>query len=331
MTMSLIIPNDAQRSFTQKRESEVRLGEKIKFLNQSDDLSTLSSSGIKYALVGIPEDIGVRANGGRAGAKDGWNVFLRVFLNRQSNRFLDGSSIAVVGEVSVNDIKGKDDSSISELRELCSELDKRVRAVVEEIFKANLIPIVIGGGHNNAYPILKGFGSPLGVLNIDAHADFRMMEGRHSGNPFSYAHDDKILTHYAAFGLHEGYNSEEMLQRFTTAGYKFVTFESIRQCLTSECSTKDMLGSLHKYLPSSIGLEVDLDSMAFIPTSAATPVGFSVAEVGDVIEWAASNFSVKYLHLPEGAPSLGYDGERTVGRTLSYLVSRFISASAKKN
>lgn len=326
MTRYLLVPNDAQRSFTQKRESEVRLGEKVKFLTKAEDLPKLPSLGVRHALLGIPEDIGVRANGGRNGAKEGWEVFLRAFLNRQHNRFLNGESVAIIGEVACSDLRAKEDAPFLKLRELCSELDGRVEDVVKDVFKAGLTPIVIGGGHNNAYPILKAHGSPLGVLNIDAHADFRALEGRHSGNSFSYAAKEGLLSTYAAFGLHEGYNSEEMLTRLDSEGFKFQTFESIRRN-----SIPKALDSLKSYLPSTIGLEVDLDSIAFVPASAATPVGFTASEVGDVIDWALGNFSVKYLHLSEGAPSLGPDGDRVVGRTLSYLVSRFLSAGAKKS
>jgi len=65
---------------------------------------------------------------------------------------------------------------------------------------------------NNAYPILKGTAGALGAskgincVNCDPHADFRDLEGRHSGNGFSYAYADRFLSRYFIFGLHENYN-----------------------------------------------------------------------------------------------------------------------------
>jgi formiminoglutamase len=65
-------------------------------------------------------------------------------------------------------------------------------------------------GHNNAYGCIKGAAKGLykagiiplvqiNAINLDAHADFRPLEGRHSGNAFRYADEDglpgKILCH----------------------------------------------------------------------------------------------------------------------------------------
>lgn len=62
---------------------------------------------------------------------------------------------------------------------------------MSEIVSAGVVPIVIGGGHNNSYGMLrgssKGLNSQVNAINIDPHADFRELEGRHSGNGFSYA------------------------------------------------------------------------------------------------------------------------------------------------
>ncbi|NQY12901.1 MAG: arginase family protein, partial [Henriciella sp.] len=67
------------------------------------------------------------------------------------------------------------------------------------------IPIVIGGGHNNAYPILKGMSqgrhSTFAAINLDPHTDFRALEGRHSGNGFHYATEQGFLSHYFCLGM----------------------------------------------------------------------------------------------------------------------------------
>jgi formiminoglutamase len=67
------------------------------------------------------------------------------------------------------------------------------------------IPVVIGGGHNNAYPLLKGAAKGLqqaqqtplpqiNCINLDAHTPVTgPEEGRHSGNAFRYAESDGFL------------------------------------------------------------------------------------------------------------------------------------------
>ena len=80
----------------------------------------------------------------------------------------------------------------------------REEKIVEEIVKPYVIkgyiPIVIGGGHNNAYGNIKGsalaHGKPVNAINFDAHSDFRILEGRHSGNGFRYAKSENYLHKY---------------------------------------------------------------------------------------------------------------------------------------
>ena len=74
------------------------------------------------------------------------------------------------------------------------KIDKEVSHVICNIIKQAKIPIIIGGGHNNSYGNIKGLalskGKPVNAINFDAHTDFRIMEGRHSGNGFTYAFED---------------------------------------------------------------------------------------------------------------------------------------------
>jgi len=101
------------------------------------------------------------------------------------------------------------------LNELVEKIDKEVVHIVSTIVKAGKIPIVIGGGHNNSYGNIKGSalgkGKPINAINFDAHSDFRILEGRHSGNGFSYAYEQGFLKKYFIFGLHENYTSKNVL------------------------------------------------------------------------------------------------------------------------
>jgi formiminoglutamase len=108
------------------------------------------------------------------------------------------------------------------LRELVVEIDKQVAALIQKVVTSGKIPIVIGGGHNNAYGNIKGAAlglqdagkikkAQINVINFDAHADFRALEGRHSGNGFSYAMYEGFLNKYGMLGLHQNYMSQSML------------------------------------------------------------------------------------------------------------------------
>jgi formiminoglutamase len=83
----------------------------------------------------------------------------------------------------------------SKLSQLVEKIDKDVS--LSFLILSNLVnPIIIGGGHNNSYGNIKGTAlqrKPVNAINFDAHSDFRILEGRHSGNGFSYAYEEAFL------------------------------------------------------------------------------------------------------------------------------------------
>src|SRR6187549_1696989 len=85
-------------SLTRVRRFETRLGERIRYLKPDGEWpDVLQSSTARYVLVGIPEDIGIKANHGVGGADTNWLPFLSAFLNTQSNDFLTGEEILLLG------------------------------------------------------------------------------------------------------------------------------------------------------------------------------------------------------------------------------------------
>jgi formiminoglutamase len=339
------------------RAGEVRNAEVISLFesgkySSSDIESSLlqfcCDQNIRVALIGIPEDIGVRANYGRSGARDAWRAFLNSFLNFPGNPDFDMAHCALLGEVDLalllrksDELSPVDPEYFSELRKICAQVDDLVAPVVESLVAKSVIPLLIGGGHNNAYPAIKGAvhalrgkgvtGYSFGCVNIDAHADLRMKEGRHSGNGFSFAIEEKLLDRYCVIGLQEATLSQKLREQFSRYGQRYVSFEElmIRNSICSEVQLKEALewvvqGSNH------YGLEVDLDCIADMPSSARSPYGFSVTDVARLIYRIVTVKPPAYIHFSEGAPSLGEDGDRQVGRALAFLVSGVISVLLKK-
>jgi len=331
-------------SVIHKREGEQKLGEKVAFLEEGEGLDALPSyqaRGARFVLLGIPESIGPMANHGKCCTEFGWKVFLDAFLNMQSNRFLGGENILCLGHIDTQDLLNwagcsfplhRDD--IARLRALCSELDDRVWLTVEAIAKAGLTPVVIGGGHNNAYPILKGlsrapqYSRGLQCVNCDPHADFRPLEGRHSGNGFSYAYAEKYLKRYFVLGLHENYNPEEVMTEMdSNPDLDYSSFDT--QTDIEAHIQKATVFLAEAEFP--VGIEVDMDSIINMPSSAMTPSGFRVEEARRFVRAIASRFKTAYLHLPEAAPVPGTSDEARVGKTLAYLALDFIKFSHPAN
>ena len=199
---------------TNYRSGEVKFGEKMVIIPPDQEiLSFLVKREEQFVLFGIPEDIGVRANHGRPGTNSAWESAIKSIANIQHNRFNKGSNIIVLGQLDVSEemlaVQNLDFHSIDDrkrMSELVVKIDKEVAHIITQIVKANKIPIIIGGGHNNAYGNIKGTalakGKPINAINFDAHSDFRILEGRHSGNGFSYAFEEGFLKKYFIFGLH---------------------------------------------------------------------------------------------------------------------------------
>ncbi len=309
--------------YASPREGESKLLDTIQLV----DLDTLEEHHSAFVILGIPEDIGVRANLGIGGAHTLWTAFLRSFLAMQSNTNLHGSQILLLGHIEV-DLEQTHELSTDALRGLTGMLDEVVHPIVLKILEAGHVPIVIGGGHNNAYPIIKATAEYTGkgtkVLNMDLHHDFRAREGRHSGNSFSYAMAEDYLQAYLMWGLSKYYSQQTFLDDWAKNEQLFVVFY---ETLLMN-SFKQNLELLGQYVDSigvdKIGLEVDLDSVENVLSSAMTPSGFSPKAIRAYVSLVAQK-RPWYLHICEGAAQRA-DGltDATVGKLTALLVADFI-------
>lgn len=330
-----------------RRALEIKLGEKIDLLEQSDatQLETcLKNHSARFVLLGLPEDIGVRANYGRGGAHTAWGSVVAHLLNVQSNSFFSGQGLLLLGHVDFSDLMKRMDAldltttaGIDAARELTAEVDERVIPVIRAITSAGKIPIVIGGGHNNAYGNIKGsveglksggFLKKEGIhcINCDPHSDFRPLEGRHSGNGFSYAFDRGVLEKYAIIGLHQQYLSQKVYQELQHKKTQ-VHFSFFEEILNEgeNAFLREVNKAIEFTKGNYTGIELDLDAIAGMACSAQTPTGITAEQARKYVQYTAQNVKVAYLHIAEGAPVLASPGsESMVGKLISYLVIDFM-------
>lgn len=331
------ITKDDLFRYTNAREGEQKLGQTISALQKNESvLEFLQTTKSKFVIIGIPEDIGIRANMGRSGARKMWQNFLSIFCNIQHNTFLNGEDLCVLGYVDCDDLEEKshyldvhEPNELEKLRAIVSEIDDRVSDITRSIVAQNKIPIVIGGGHNNAYGLIKGLSEFLmkavNAINLDPHSDLRPMEGRHSGNSFSYAMNLDYLDKYAILGLHESYNSQATLDRIHRhpKNIQYISFESI--FIRQENTWNDAISELCSFVDNNAcGLEIDMDSIAFAPVSAMTPSGISPEQARRYVYESARILKPSYFHLCELAPDLGSEHPLLSGKLLSYLIADFI-------
>jgi formiminoglutamase len=334
------------------REAETKIGQDLIFL-ASDNWTELEANlhlaavdGARYAILGVPEDIGIRANFGRGGINGAWKEFLRSFVNLQSNQFVDCSRILMLGELTLSDLQNELQSlqatgrvPIHKLRELCAAIDMRLAPIIEQVAAAGLEPIIVGGGSNNSYPILKGTVAALhkgasilpeegiSVVNCDMHAGFRILEGRHAGNSFTYAHADDLLKGYFVVGLQEANNAREMLDRLSAADFKYVTYEQF--ALRNELSFADALKKAEEYISAiggPCGLVLDLSAIENMPAVSEMPTGISTEQANRYVYALARSCNTAYLYLSQGTPPIMAEGEQRLGKTLTTLVLSYVKA-----
>lgn len=308
------------------RKGETKFGEKLSAVNA---LAALENSPAQYVILGVPEDIGIRANYGIAGASTTWDSFLAAFLNIQSNEHNHPENCLILGQLDCSDWMDKAQKRSEEngqypknLGPLVEQIDTELSALVQAIVQAGKTPIIIGGGHNNAYPNIKGTSKalqrPIAVLNIDAHTDLRRMDYRHSGNGFSYARAEGYLKEYTLFGIHKNYTPQYIFDHYAEdSDTKIVLYEDLLHLPTHQLLAEFEIAT--NFPTGQFGLEIDCDVIENFSSSAMTPSGFALAEIRNFIR-VAKKSDLHYLHLAEASAK----GNAQIGKALSYLVSDFI-------
>ncbi len=316
-----------------KRTGETKFGEAVRFIS---DLKELENHQAKYVLVGLPEDIGVRGNHGKPGTARAWKACLKALLNIQANEYTHAHNLILLGEINceaqmlkAKNIDKTDPNYYEKLGDLVTEIDKKLTEIIQKIVSAGKTPIIIGGGHNNAFGNIKGTSTaleqPINILNIDAHTDLRKSGNRHSGNGFTYAFEQNFLAKYAIFGLHQNYTSEYIFEQIKNSEHiKFQLFEDLiyneqKSVITAFAENLEFI----KY--KNFGLEVDCDSIKFFPTSAQSPTGFSIEEIRSFINLVAKDGNCRYLHLCEAAPTP--ENDSLTGKALAYFITDFMRAN----
>jgi formiminoglutamase len=328
------------------RRFETKFGERIQTANNVTTWEEeLTHSTAPFVLIGIPEDIGIEANYGTKGASNTWLLFLKQLLNTQSNDFLTGDEVFLLGafdfsvlEAPILQFAHSKEEQIDALRHAVNTIDEAVEQVVKKVTALGKIPIVIGGGQNNAYPLIKATAKGLqkrgvientllNVINVDAHMDYRPLEGRHNGNAFRYAEDDGYLHKYFVLGFHENYISQGVWTDFVNnVNVDAISYEDI--FLREKCSFLDATVTSFVFTEDTpVGIEIDADALQDVVASTTTPTGISVDNIRQFVHLAASKTTVAYLHLSEGVAT----NDNTVAKLYCYLVTDFVKAYLHKD
>ena len=279
------------------------------------------AAGCPIALLGLPDDTGVRLGGGRTGAAEGPRAF-RAALARFGTTFdLDAGAPLDVRVLDAGDVEpaaGDDEAALAETH-------ARVEAAARALHEAGCVTVGIGGGHDLALPCIAAWarqrGQPVGGINLDAHLDVRESAG--SGMPFRRLITGGHLDAHAfvELGLGRFANDRADVEWARAQGATLVPATEMR------APGFALAPLLERALAPGAGfVSIDLDGIdaAAAPgVSAPSPLGVGVADATQLAEAAGRDRRVGHFNLMELCPP--HDHEGRTARVAALLFLSFIA------
>lgn len=210
-----------------EEEDVLRIHQVVKIM----DLEELLKEDIdrkKVCFVSFNSDEGVRRNSGRLGARDGWKQVKKALSNfpifDKEPYFYDLRDTI--------DVEGSD---------LEAAHDKIIE-IVKKLKERNYLVIVLGGGHDIAFPTHMGIleyalekeeKPNIGIISFDAHFDMRdYSNGRNSGTMFLQLGDiykeRDLKYNYNVFGIQKFSNTKRLFDTAQKFGVKYYFSDEIR-------------------------------------------------------------------------------------------------------
>lgn len=315
-------PPDAALFYSRKDDSDPRMGDLVKHgvKNFSGDTAV--------AIIGVPTDEGVKRNGGRTGAKEGPDAIRAEFYKRTPFVLGKEDSPSMLNIFDCGNIKpGK----------TLEETHEHLTAVVQELAGQNILPIVLGGGHDIAYPDFCGFSKgkkTVGVINIDTHLDYRKpIPKRNSGTSFRQMLDQHMsplnAMNLVQVGTQSFANAESYYSELIERGATIFSLRDIRE----EGITKilDLAYELATSSTDSLYISFDLDvvrSSDAPGVSAPLPTGLTAEEFLTAALFAGKRRKTKLIDIVELNPK--YDSDAKTAKLAALAMMYFLTGIANR-
>lgn len=282
-------------------------------------------------LLGVPQDLGVARNGGRVGAAQAPDTIRRALYKYTpytgSGALTDTIALHDLGNIAVAGLE-------------LEEVHERQQHVVAFLVAEGCIPVVLGGGHDIAWPDIAGFGSAhneIGVVNIDPHTDVRpLLEGgkAHSGSPFrQMIESDKVhvpLGAFVEFGIQRFAVAQAHAEYVIEKGMAIQWYHDIRQqgfLAAFQAACQQATGGTR---PLFVSFDMDAVCSADAPgVSATAPIGFSGEEMCAAAEYAGSLSLTGMIDIAEVNPV--HDSDGRTAKLAALGVMHFLAGVAGRN
>jgi formiminoglutamase len=295
--------------FKKRDPQDPRLGDRIQALHDADALNPGD-----VMILGVCNEVGVLANGGRPGAMEGPILFRKAFT-RLTDVCLGQRALWDAGDVP---------SSVD-----YPVFFETTAAVVATCLRKGAFPVVIGGGHDCAFGDYLGLcaakdQAPPAVINVDAHLDMRPVDGPSSGNPFYRMLEQGLPGEdLAAVGLLRERNASAHVAYAEERGAHLQFMEPGKEADVL-AETRAILNGFHlKGRRILASFDVDSIGASWAPgVSALNPWGITSDTAIQLARAFGRCPSVAIFDLMEYSPA--YDRDGLTGWLLAFLVSEYI-------
>lgn len=297
-------------------DQQLYLHEKVVLANTSSPF--YANKNKTFALLGYSSDEGVRRNFGRVGAVNGPDA-IRKQLGKMPNHLNEHTRLLDFGNLECEN---------QNLESLQSELTATVNFFLDN----NATPIILGGSHDLAYGHYNGLiqhlpqGKTIGIINFDAHFDFRPnINGNTSGTPFyQIAMEHRIKKtpfRYLALGIRRDANTKDLYE-FAEKNQAYY-LQRKYFCMTHAEHVELRLIQFIEDV-DYIYTTIDLDgfSSAYAPgVSAASPLGFAPDIVLKSLKLIIESEKLLALDVVELNPNFDIDDQTAkLGASLVHYV-----------
>jgi formiminoglutamase len=286
------------------------------------------SDRVKIGIIGVPTDEGVKRNGGRAGADGGPNAIRTELYQRTPFVIGKENSPSELVIFDCGDIKtGKT------LEETHDKLAETVHALIS----SGIIAVVLGGGHDIAYPNFLGCSKgkkKVGVMNIDTHLDFRKPAPKcNSGTSFrqmlDHLNSPLNAMNFVEVGIQSFANAHEHYSDLIERGATIFSLRDVRE----EGITKilDLAYELATTSVESLYISFDLDVVngSDAPgVSAPLPTGFTAEEFLTAALFAGKRHKTKLIDIAEMNPK--YDADGRTAKLAALAIMYFLTGVANR-
>ena len=291
--------------------------------------------GCRVALLGLPDEAGVRLNHGRPGAAGGPGAF-RAALSAYGTPWDASEDHDLSGVVfDAGNVVPATSPDGRGLLEAMHETHGRVTEAVEALHKLGLVVVCVGGGHDLTFPAVRALskhaGAPVGGINVDPHFDVRDPATEPgSGIPFRALIDGGFVDaeRFVEYGAGRFANSAEHGAWLKEKGATIIDIDKALAHGSALRLAFERISRSAAHEPTFVSFDLDsIDSSQAPGVSAPCPMGFSVQEAARIVGAAGRHASVRHFDLMELSPLNDVPGpaDAPYGRTARVAAFLFLT------